>query len=79
MGSSEENRLTNKTKPEAGIHGTDGQVSEGRRGGALGEISQRTDMHVGTAHRHRPQSGEGQRGVGAGWRGGQRGKNKGHV
>ena len=32
----------NKIKPEAWIHGTDWQLSEGKKAGVLEEISQRT-------------------------------------
>lgn len=64
---------TDKTEPEAGIHG---QADRPQRGGAGGleEVSQRTCVHARTTHGHGQKCGEGH--GGGGWvERGTKGKN----
>ena len=79
MESNEQNKMMNKIKPETWIHGTDGWISEGRRVRGLEEISQRTCLHIGIVHAHRPQCSEdqgGEQGLGGAE---QRWDNGGHL
>lgn len=76
MDSNVQNKLTNKTGPEAWIYGTDWQMSGGGEGDWIKKVKRLAKEHTCIARGHRQQCGE------AGWgaQGGGRtgGENGGH-